>query len=344
LIHPDEKREDMGIAFRMHRLVDNAAENTHGWNFLQDTRNINGELPDKKDWILNRIVDNDWLRDEFMEPCSIGKVTWNQRAIRAYEKKVDVFLRSLLLLVHLTSGQPARGTELLSLRHSNTMQGLHRNIFIDNGIVSTVTSWHKGYTVTGSTKIIHRYLPNQVGELVIYYLWLVLPFWQAIEVLALRRGDPPSPFLWPKLQCLGPWHNRKLGEIVREIFTRELGLEMTVPIYRHLAIAISRKHLRCGGFQRDYGLEDTKFDTQSAHGTWTAGSIYARGLQEAPGHVEGRKAVYRSVSKEWHDFLGFSPASLPSRKRPLGDDENNVRLLPKKAKVQDIRTDDLWTF
>jgi hypothetical protein len=49
LIHPDEKREDMGIAFRMHRLVDNAAENTHGWNFLQDTRNINGELPDKKD-------------------------------------------------------------------------------------------------------------------------------------------------------------------------------------------------------------------------------------------------------------------------------------------------------
>jgi hypothetical protein len=151
----------MGIAFRMCRLVDNAAENVHGWNFFQDTRNINGELPDKKDWILNRIVDNDWLRDEFMEPCSMGKVTWNQRAIRAYEKKVDVFLRSLLLLVHLTSGQPARGTELLSLRHSNTMQGLHRNIFIDNGMVSTVTSWHKGNTVTGSTKIIHRYLPTK---------------------------------------------------------------------------------------------------------------------------------------------------------------------------------------
>lgn len=34
LLHPNEKREDMGIAFRMHRLVDNAAENVHGWNFL----------------------------------------------------------------------------------------------------------------------------------------------------------------------------------------------------------------------------------------------------------------------------------------------------------------------
>jgi hypothetical protein len=64
-------------------------------------------LPDKKDWILNRIVDNDWLRDEFIEPCSMGKVTWNQRAIR---------------VVHLISGQPARGTELLGLRHSNTQR------------------------------------------------------------------------------------------------------------------------------------------------------------------------------------------------------------------------------
>jgi hypothetical protein len=45
LLHSDEKREDMGIAFHMHRLVDNAAESACGWNFLSDDRNINGELP-----------------------------------------------------------------------------------------------------------------------------------------------------------------------------------------------------------------------------------------------------------------------------------------------------------
>jgi hypothetical protein len=113
------------------------------------------------------------------------------------------------------------------------MQGHHRNIFIENGMVSTVTSWHKGYTVTGSTKIIHRYVPNQVGELIIYYLWLILPFWQELEVLARRRTTPPSPFLWPKAQCQGRWHNRRLGEVIREAFKRELGLEMTVPLQTH---------------------------------------------------------------------------------------------------------------
>lgn len=195
LLHSEQEREDMGLAFCMHRLVDNPAESLCGWNFLQDNRNMDGELPDRKEWMLNRIIDNDWLRDEFMEVDAIGKIVWNQRAVRAYEEKIVAFLKRLLLLVHMTSGQPARGTELLSLRHSNTMQGHHRNIFIDNGMVSTVTSWHKGYSVTGSTKIIHRYLPNQVGELLVYYLWVVLPFWQELEVLALRRTGPPSPFL-----------------------------------------------------------------------------------------------------------------------------------------------------
>jgi hypothetical protein len=83
---------------------------------------------------------------------------------------------------------------------------------------------------------------------------------------------------------------------------------MNIPIYRHLAIAISRRHLPGGGFKRDYGLENTKFDTQSSHSSWTAGCIYARGLEEAPGHVEARKEIYRRISCEWHEFLGFTRA------------------------------------
>jgi hypothetical protein len=35
----------MGIAFYIHRLVDNATESAYGWNFLSDDRNINSELP-----------------------------------------------------------------------------------------------------------------------------------------------------------------------------------------------------------------------------------------------------------------------------------------------------------
>jgi hypothetical protein len=63
-----------------------------------------------------------------------------------------------------------------------------------------MTSYYKGYTYTGTTKIIHRYLPREVSELVVYYLWLILPFIQKTELLQARkaRAKPPqfSPFLW----------------------------------------------------------------------------------------------------------------------------------------------------
>ena len=80
------------------------------------------------------------------------------------------FLCRLLLLIHITSGQPARGTELLTVRWRNSLEGLRRTVYMDNGLVSIVTSSLKGYSVEESTKIIHRYLPPEVGELLIYYL------------------------------------------------------------------------------------------------------------------------------------------------------------------------------
>jgi hypothetical protein len=120
---------------------------------------------------------------------------WNQKSYQDYLLEVEVFLERLLLLVHLTGGQPARGSEILSLRSVNTVNSYRRNVFIEGGMVSTVTTFHKGYSTTGDTKIIHRYLPKEVGELLMYYLWLVQPLCRSLEMLALRRRDLPSPFL-----------------------------------------------------------------------------------------------------------------------------------------------------
>jgi hypothetical protein len=335
MLHPDESRDDLGVGFWMHRVTDNAAENARDWNFLQDPRNLQGTLPCRENWLLERVLGNAWLRDEFILPGSSAKqVRWNQAAVKTYRQQIDAFLERLLLLVHITSGQPARGTEILSIRCVNTVNGCYRNLFIDNGMVSTVTDYHKGYSITGSTKIIHRYLPKEVGELLVYYLWLIRPFDRKLELLALRRGNPqPSPFLWAKEGSIEPWDSSRLSAILQRETKEAFGVPFNIPIYRHLAIAISRKHLASGGFKRDYGLEDTKFaDTQATHSPWTAGSIYARGIKEAPGHVEARRSEYRKVSQDWHQFLGFLPSSLPPRKRPLSDITNHAGPTVKRAK------------
>jgi hypothetical protein len=156
-------------------------------------------------WLLKRILENPWLQEEFIHPEStITEPTWKQKVCQDYLLVVDAFLERLLLLIHLTAGQPARSSEILSLRHINTVNDHHRNVFIEGGMVSIVTTYHKGYSTTGNTKIIYRYLPKEVGELLIYYLWLVQPFCRKLEMLAFRRRELPSPFLWAKRGSLDP--------------------------------------------------------------------------------------------------------------------------------------------
>jgi hypothetical protein len=45
---------------------------------------------------------------------------------------VNEFKEKLAVLVHITSGQPPRGHELLSIRHRYSAAGEHRNMFIED--------------------------------------------------------------------------------------------------------------------------------------------------------------------------------------------------------------------
>jgi hypothetical protein len=104
-------------------------------------------------------------------------------------------------------------------------------------------------------------------------------------MLAIRRRELPSPFLWAKRGSLDPWDSSKLSRVLQNETKQAFGVALNIFIYRHLAVAISRKNLKCGGFKRDYGLEEYVMDRQGSHTSWTAGTAYARGLEEAAGHV-----------------------------------------------------------
>ncbi|THC87114.1 hypothetical protein EYZ11_013440 [Aspergillus tanneri] len=323
LLHEEESRAAVVPTLALHKLQDDPVNNQRGWNFLQDRRN-RAVLPTTGErWLLDRVLAADWLREEFVQVrATDAEVVWKVPAVDRYLRQVDEFLQRLLVLIHITAGQPGRATEIVSLRHSNTVHGRHRNIFIEHGLVSTVTAYHKGYSVSNSTKIIHRYLPKPVSELVVYYLWLILPFWQSIQQLAHQETAPRSPFLWARGdQC---WDASRLRIVLEREAQKHLQTKINVLSYRHAAIAISRVHLKCGGFKRDYGTDDPAFSQQASHGSWVAGTVYARGLQEAPGHVEARRRRYRAISREWHGFLGFE-TYLGPRKRPAEGEEDNYK-------------------
>jgi hypothetical protein len=83
--------------------------------------------------------------------------------------------------------------------------------------------------------------------------------------------------------------SNRLTNVLAQQFRQYLKNEANILLWRHAAIAISRRHLRQAKFRKDY----------------------ARGIEEAPGHVASARADYRQISREWHTFLGFSGFTRP---------------------------------
>ncbi|OQE33242.1 hypothetical protein PENCOP_c068G05484, partial [Penicillium coprophilum] len=158
-------------------LIDDPAQGQPGWSFLDDPRTklpVNGS-----EWIMTRISREAKLQRLFLDP---QKGQFRTTAIRSYLRAVVRFREKLSVAVHITGGQPSRAPELLSVRHRNT-ETAHRNVFIEDRLVVIATSYHKGFYTRNDTKLIHRYLPREVGELLVRYLWLVLPFLERLQVL-----------------------------------------------------------------------------------------------------------------------------------------------------------------
>jgi hypothetical protein len=88
------------------------------------------------------------------------RTLWHDAAVAAYMKTVRRFKKTLFALVHLSAGGPARGTEITSIQYKNSAEGVgHWGVFLDRGLVSFVSTYHKGYDFTKKVKAIHRYVP-----------------------------------------------------------------------------------------------------------------------------------------------------------------------------------------
>jgi hypothetical protein len=192
-------------------LFDDARESEVGWSFLKDPRSkwdVNGTQ-----WLVKRVSSEQRLREAFVDrEASIAAiragqgangVVWQQERVEVYAEAMQVFRERLLVLMHVTGGQPARGTEVVTVQVENSRNGESRGIYIEDGLVVYVTAYHKNIESMGKAKYIHRYLPQEVGELVVYYLWLVQPFWKRLVVVCGTHQDQQrecgrnsSTFVW----------------------------------------------------------------------------------------------------------------------------------------------------
>ena len=127
-------RVEERFAVKLKRLVDDVTFERRGVSFVQHRDN---GLQDKLVWMLTRAEQVEQGR---RLQSSNGQ--WNVKQVKRYLRSVDRFLTLLLVCVHMTSGQPGRGSEITTMRHRNGLLQ-DRNLFIMDRQVMTVIRYHK---------------------------------------------------------------------------------------------------------------------------------------------------------------------------------------------------------
>ena len=200
LLFVDNVNSELIPEINLETLRDNISNDISSFNFIE--KPLNSWLINGSDWLVRYILYNSDLYKHFFDarPIQDDSLSWKNEKILDFFKKIKYFKEILFVTTYITSGGPPRSKELFSIRYYNTVAGGLRNIFLENGLVSLVTTYHKGFALSGQTKVINRYLPYSVSKLLVYYLWLVKPFENFLEnKLGDKRfySTEKTSFLWP---------------------------------------------------------------------------------------------------------------------------------------------------
>jgi hypothetical protein len=211
---------------------------------------------------------------------------------------------------------------------------------IDSQVV-LITRYHKSQSQFDTPKVIPRFLPWRVGQLLAVYLGYVQPFRE--HLLVEIEGGRWSDYVWNGPH--GPWETERLTRIITRETTNRLGERLTTLDYRHAAISIGRVFVGAtfaSGFQDEIGkINEPEVEVEdgleiSAGCTEKIGVQQYRVPSDIMKHLSMRSMeTFRPLSEAWHRFLGLASSEKEERrclagfyvgqKRPCEDEVKVIR-------------------
>jgi hypothetical protein len=300
---------------QMGSLRDRLSNTTPGYSFLTDPHNGLGEL----------------YLTVFMRACTApvdgllqtrhgdGQGSWDVDAAQAYLHGHDTFLKNLMVLEQLDSGQAARVSELLTLEQTNTRSRL-RGIGIFGGQMFSITRHNKARLTTNREFQVARFFSPQVAALMYRYLVYIRPTAYAILRQCFRH-EPDRTLIFTPISRSTGWTTKVFTEELKRLSRDALGTEMEIGVrlYRQLSIAITERHVRGAlpTFNRfddvtEAADPDVAFAWQSGHRPMQRHLIY--GLDGAfPDKLQpSLLRLYARCSEKWHSFLMIGPEAPPT--------------------------------
>lgn len=253
--------------------------------------------------------------------------SWKVHAIVEWQRKLRMLREDLMILTHIWGGQPGRGPELTTLRHSDSWQ-LIRNVFIQDGQVMIVTDRDKMKAIRENGRKVARFMPDAIGRIMVAYIVWAIPTERAL----LAESGLPEPqgeqleFMW-RHGSHAVWGTDRASRILANLMLAGTGVRIGIGRYRAITIELGRRIRGLVSQQAETQIDDDSnndnveidavtgeavdysgswnivWDLQATHGTKIARQHYAVHVG-FPGRLQPEMiSTYREISRLWHQFL-----------------------------------------
>ena len=127
--------------------------------FINDRKGysvLNSISKDRGKSLLNEFLENQITKSFFTRGINNDQIDWNMKNCLSWLKKSKGLLEMLMVLCHLLGGQPARSTEMATMRWINGSQQ-QRGVYWVNDTMMLLGIYAKTRGMTGQDKLISRY-------------------------------------------------------------------------------------------------------------------------------------------------------------------------------------------
>ena len=261
--------------------------------------------------LLKYIVSTEETREYFttVDKKDSTKTVWIEESMRQWLNQAQHILELLLLLIHVSSGQPARGSELATVQLCNSETCL-RSVFIVNKRVMLIQTYNKTRNMINAPDKVARFLPKSLSQLVVTYLYYIRPM--EIFVVSQLYGEMAKIemetylFVRAKQKCF-----RYDGDLVCDVFKDtyldiDARLSLNIQQYRHVSTGFSEKLITnndttCHGDM----LINNLVQQQAGHTAKTAANIYALSNMDMRNIDRDVLRLYEDASIKWHELIGY---------------------------------------
>ena len=204
------------------------------------------------------------------------------------KKYVEEYEVSLLVLIHLTSGLPARSTEYSKFLLTNTTTDV-RSLYWENGHFTI----HQKYSKTDRFTVCRR-LAGAVTQHLMRYLLILRPF---IFKLGRENGrDFRSNWLFSHH---GELNTAKFRRKFRSLSLKHMKKNITYQLYRHIAVGMGRRYIPDVEIPINRALQFM----QAGHGEETARRNYCVTSNQVNYSSPETVKFYVEYSKLWNEMI-----------------------------------------